>query len=200
MNSVDGSRSVGPRFEIQTRKRNLSRSRHIIGCFRKVYGPVAIPRCNSSPQTKTRKDKVHMVTTHRTVRLRAALLLLSSLIASHLTLSQWTQIDAPATDCSVAVSDNGSGSAVVIFLTGTDNNIYYNTLDLNENRLLSTWQEATFPGSVPRNWFDSPPTCATLKGELYVFGRIRKFGNPTFNMDLPENTIYWAHTIGGQSK
>jgi hypothetical protein len=118
--------------------------------------------------------------------------------------SQWIPLnDAPETNCSVTVSEFtvGTGNGVVIFLTSTSGNVYYNTFNiLNDIPVpTSSWQLATFSGAVPRDWFDSPVTLTTMNGELYVFGRIRKFGNPAFNKNLPVNKIFWAHTTDGQN-
>jgi hypothetical protein len=112
-------------------------------------------------------------------------------------VDRWVQIDAPPTKTSVCVTDNGSGSAVAVFLTGIDHNIYYNTIDLVSGKSLSTWQKATFPGPVPRDLFDSPAACTALNGELYVFAPVRKYP-PGGLISIAPDTIYMANTKNGQ--
>lgn len=118
--------------------------------------------------------------------------------------SQWTLLETGwETNCPVAVSESvlATGDEVYIFLTNTDHQVYYNNFVLLNNTLVgvNSWRQVTFPGVVPRDWFDSPVTFTKLNGELYVFGRIREFGNPAFNKDLPANSIFWAHTTDGQN-
>ncbi len=113
--------------------------------------------------------------------------------------AQWTPIEgAPETNVPVAVTEFpvGTGNGVTVFVTSTVGNVYYNTFNiLNKIPVaLGNWNLATFSGVVPRDWFDSPVAVTMRNGELFVFGRIKKFGNPTFNNDLPVNSIRWAHT------